>query len=126
MSNQICKLCKQEEHSSECPQGHIQNLHEWRERYNCPKCGAEITVELNKIDLFECRDCKTQFSLIYSTSKEVERAVLQRCMGVEEEGDHPYPLTVIVLSFKGSGEFRFDRALEILTEEVREWERSHR
>ena len=59
-----CAACEQpmSDHASDCPQGLIEALWNSVQRGRCPACRKD-DVFPNSADYFECRSCRTQFSV---------------------------------------------------------------
>ena len=92
------------EHGFDCPYSQRNSVYlrltELEKKYyDCPECGESRCVDLNEMDFFECRRCRTQFSgSELADCKNPKEACLFR--GEE------WPKWVFVLERKGEGKFR--------------------
>jgi len=105
-----CTICGSNNgHTTDCPMGRLDVLHNERRLLPCPTCETD-SVEVNKSDWFECRNCNTQFSrsIVVDTSNP-EKTMLH----APDESFHVY-----VLKNKGTGDFLIDEQIQSLQEQI--------
>ena len=110
---QECEICGRyfsKGHTDSCPIGKIEYLVSLRVYIICPKC-KDGRISINNQDLYECRACHRQFTCgMWADTENPEEVYL----------DDPSKDLVIchVLTSLGRGEFKYDKAIEDLRNEI--------
>ena len=111
-----CALCDgtMNEHEERCPLPGLEMLRDKRLSVPCPAC-QKYAVDVNEGDLYECRDCSTQFT----TGQHLAPSIDAQKLYLDVPGQDLVP--VVQMTQLGEGKFPIDEQIKKAEEIVKAW-----
>jgi hypothetical protein len=109
-----CTACGEftTEHAETCPVGHMESLLNNRRVWTCPECRGN--VEVNTLDMFECRKCRG----VWVTSDWLGKGEIDKDDVYLWRRTDDDAVIVHKARFRGHGKFPIDRQLRVVKKAI--------